>query len=385
MKIVYNITTTATPAGGMERVVVQKANFMAEHFGHEVLIITTDQKDTPSFYPYAPGVRHIDLRLDYMGLSKEKWFIRAYLRYRNTLRKHRRMLTEVLMREKADIVVSMSRDEKEFLYKIKDGSKKVLESHRCLKPRARIELKRSGSLLKKLKIVYRLLHETHLPVHYDSFVVLTEEDKQWWLEKPNVRVIPNPLPFTTNRVSSLDTCRILSIGRISRDKGIDRMLDIWSRIAPCFPEWKLTLIGDVVDHDLIDRINISGLAQSVEVLPTTPHVFEAYQKSSIYIMTSRFEGLPMVLLEAVACGLPIVSYAFKCGPRDVINDGKDGYLIEEDDADMFVKRLSELMGNDALRQRMGSQAKINSERFSMLNVMTRWNDLFIGLTGKENG
>jgi glycosyltransferase involved in cell wall biosynthesis len=383
MKIIYTISTTAAKGGGMERVVVQKANYMADVFGHEVIIITTDHKGQPSFYPFSPKIRHIELDLNYLGLVNEKNFLKSYLQYRKKLREHRSLLEEILMKEKADIVVSMSRDEKEFLYKIKDGSKKILESHRCLKPRAKIEFRRATSWLQRARILYRLRHDSYLPVHYDRFIVLTEEDKQFWLEKPNVEVVPNPLPFTTEQHADYSAKRILTIGRISFDKGIDRLLDIWERVASDFPDWKLSLVGDVVDNQLLDRINASEFRQSIEILPPTPHIFEEYISSSIYVMTSRFEGLPMVLLEAVACGLPIVSYAFKCGPRDVIRDGEDGFLVSEDDADTFVEKLSLLMANDALREQMGLQAKINSDRFSMKNVMNHWNELFMRLSGAK--
>jgi glycosyltransferase involved in cell wall biosynthesis len=380
MKIIYNISTTAAQGGGMERVVVQKANYLADVFGYDVVIITTDQKGQPSFYPFSKKIRHIGLNINYLELPSVKNFFKSYLLYRKKLWQHHRLLKAILLKEQADIVVSMSRDEKEFLYKINDGSRKILESHRCLKPRAKIEYDRAKSFLQRLRIRYRLQHDSHLPVYYDKFIVLTEEDKQFWLEKPNVEVIPNPLPFTTQEHADYSNHRVLTIGRISIDKGIDRLLDIWEQVVSRFPDWKLTLIGDVVDNELADKINASErLLHSVEILPTTPKIFEEYLRSSIYVMTSRFEGLPMVLLEGVACGLPIVSYTFKCGPRDVISDENDGFLVIEDDAGTFAEKLSLLMGNEALRQKMGVLAQLNSQRFSMENVMNRWNRLFTEL------
>jgi len=382
MKIIYNISSTATSGGGMERVIVNKANYLADVLNYEVVLITTDQKKGKSFYPFSKSIRHIDLNINYMDIAKRKWFFQVYFLYRIALVKHRKALTTVLMQEKADIVVSLSRDEKEFLYKINDGSKKVLESHRCLKPRASIEFRRMKSILQKARIIYRLLHETRLPKYYDKFVVLTEEDKTFWSEKNNVVVIPNPLPFETPEKPDLSAKRVLSVGRISIDKGIDRLLSIWSKVCVDFPDWKLSLIGDIVDSELLTQIKELKIEQSVEIIAATRNIFEEYLKSSVYVMTSRFEGLPMVLLEAISVGLPIVSYAFKCGPRDVINDGIDGFLIEEDDENIFVKKLLLLMQDEELRIKIGVQAKINSERFSMENVMQKWHELFKELVEK---
>lgn len=379
MKIIYNISSTATNGGGMERVIVEKANYLSDVFGYEVIIITTDQKGKAGFYAFSAKIRHIDLDINYSDNNLKKTFLYRYFLYRKSLVKHRNKLESVLFQEKADIVISLSRDEKEFLYKIKDGSKKILESHRCLKPRARIEFRQAKSIILKLKVVYRLIHETRLPKYYDKLVLLTEEDARFWEEKPNRIVIPNPLPFSSENVAELNVKRVLSVGRISYDKGIDRLLKIWSKISPQFPDWKLSLMGDVVDKELITMIQELSVSHSVEILPVSQEVLTEYLSSSIYVMTSRFEGLPMVLLEAITCGLPIVSYAFKCGPSDVINDGVDGYLVEEGNSELFIKSLSLLMEDEELRKRMGVNAKINSNRFALDKIMNRWNDLFLSL------
>ncbi len=376
MKIIYNISSTATSGGGMERVIVNKANYLADILNYEVVLVTTDQKNGKSFYPFSEKIRHIDLNINYVDIARTPNFFHMYLLYRKALVKHRKALTTVLLREKADIVVSLSRDEKEFLHKINDGSKKVLESHRCLKPRAPIELRRTKSILQKAKIIYRLLHETRLPKYYDKFVVLTEEDKSFWSEKNNVVVIPNPLPFETEQLPNLTAKTVLCVGRISTDKGIDRLLNIWAKVCVQFPDWKLRLIGDIVDSELLTQLDRLKLTHSVEIVEATRDILKEYQSSSIYVMTSRFEGLPMVLLEAVSVGLPIVSYTFKCGPRDVINDGVDGFLVNEDDEFNFVQKLKSLMISENLRESMSKNAKLNSERFSVKVVMNKWDDLF---------
>ncbi len=382
MKIIYNISSTATQGGGMERVIVDKINYLVEQFGHDILLITTDQKGRESFYPYSPKIRHIELEINYDDIARNNGLLRSYILYRKALKKHRQELEKILKIEKADVVVSLSRDEKEFLYKIKDGSKKILESHRCLKPRAWIEFERTKSWLMKLKILYRLIHESSLPRLYDRFVVLTEEDAKNWREKKNIIVIPNPLPFENVAKPNYASENVLCVGRISKDKGIDRLVDIWYRISADFPAWKLTLVGDIVDRDIITKIEHLHLTDSIQIKTVTPQILEEYLDASICVMTSRFEGLPMVLLEAYSVGLPVVAYAFKCGPRDVIDNSQDGFLVEEGDADDFVEKLGKLMKNSSLRSAMGEKARENSKRFAMDVVMNKWQELFLQLCNK---
>ena len=111
---------------------------------------------------------------------------------------------------------------------------------------------------------------------------------------------------------------------------------------------------------------------------------KAYADSSIYVMTSHFEGLPMVLLEAQATGLPIVSYACPSGPRDIVTDGKDGYLITPYDQDAFKERLIQLMENASLRQAMGQEAVQSAERFTTEAVMRQWETLFQSLVNGKH-
>ena len=184
------------------------------------------------------------------------------------------------------------------------------------------------------------------------------------------------MPFETSENPDLTAKTVLCVGRISTDKGIDRLLNIWAKVSSEFPDWKLRLIGDVVDKELLKQINDLRIDESVEIKKATRNILDEYLDSSVYVMTSRFEGLPMVLLEAISVGLPIVSYTFKCGPRDVINDGVDGFLVEEDDKKTFVEKLKLLMSDEKLRTEMSKQAKINSKRFSEEVVMNKWNNLF---------
>ena len=159
------------------------------------------------------------------------------------------------------------------------------------------------------------------------------------------------------------------------------MLNIYKKIADRATGWTLDIIGDgPLRLALQQQVAQLGLAGQVLLLPPTDDMKALYARSSIVAMTSRYEGLPMVLLEAQACGLPIVAFACQCGPRDVIHDGEDGFLIEGRDEALFAQRLLRLMGDEELRRRMSDRAAAHSESFSEEHIMQQWEQLFTSIT-----
>ena len=219
--------------------------------------------------------------------------------------------------------------------------------------------------------------------YYDRLVVLTEEDRKDWGRKDNIVVIPNALTFYPKESADLSIPRVIAVGRLSAQKGFDRLIAIWAEIEPYFPDWKLTIIGSGELQDTLERqIGLLKL-KSVEICPPRAEIIREYLGSSVYVLTSRHEGFPMVLHEAMACGLPVVAYTCKCGPRDIIQDRQDGFLIEEGDENEFVKRLSQLMADSSLRQKVGNEARRNIIRFALPSVMKKWENLFITLASQD--
>ena len=133
------------------------------------------------------------------------------------------------------------------------------------------------------------------------------------------------------------------------------------------------------DVRILKKVKEHGLEEQFELCPFTKEIQKHYLSASIYVMTSAFEGLPLVLVEAESMGLPLVSYTCPCGPRDIIRDGQDGFLVEPGDKETFAARLRQLIEDEELRRRMGQAAKVNSQRFSLDNVMKQWVDLFAEL------
>ena len=213
---------------------------------------------------------------------------------------------------------------------------------------------------------------------YDKFVVLTEEDKSRWLPKnPNVEYIPNILPFVGEQIANHTRKNVIAVGRLDAQKGFDRLIDIWSLIVNKQSEWTLKIYGEGQDKEMLQKqIDNLGLSKSVQLCGATKDIRSKYLESSIFVMTSRYEGMPMTMLEAKSLGLPVVSYDFPCGPRDLIEDCVDGYIVEEGDKDTFSQKLINLMRNENMRKSFGVKGKENALRYTEDNVMKLWEQLF---------
>ena len=370
MKIVYSIAATYN-SGGMERVLANKANWLVRN-GYEINILTTDQKGRSSFFEFDPRIRFYDLGINYEE-NNGKSFLNKLLHYPFKQWKHKKALKKLLPELKADVVVSMFCNDVSVLPKIKDGSRKVLEIH--FSRFKRQQYGRKG--IWKIADEIRSINDLKVVSRFDRFVVLTEEDRGYWGDLDNVQVIPNARTFVLDRPAELTEKRVIAVGRYCYQKGLDRLIDAWSIVCDSVNDWKLYLVGDGEDRAYLQaQINRLGLSDKIVLGRAETDMKLVYAGASILALPSRYEGLAMVLLEAQAAGLPIVSFECKCGPKDVITDGLDGILVGEGDVDGLAQGLLKLIKDEELRRRMGAEAYKNSERFSEERVMAQWVELF---------
>jgi len=373
MKIVYNILGTYN-SGGMERVLANKANFLAAE-GYEVIIITTDQKGRKPYFDLDNRILQIDLAINYTD-DLESGLIAKFWNYRCRQSKHKNKLNKLLCKLESDVVISMFDHDASFVHKINDGSHKLLEIH--FSRYKKLQYGRKGIW----KILDRLRNEQDLRLakKYDRFIVLTEEDRKYWGKLPNIAVIPNANSFLVPVKAALFHKRAIAVGRLDYQKGFDDLIKIWKIIHMEHPDWILDIYGNgPLKQRLEDLIHILDLQYNVKIHPATNDIQSAYMESSIYLMTSRYEGLPMALLEAQSCGLPMLSYACKCGPSDIISEGINGFLINEGEVLCFADKLKQLIEDETLRKVMGTNAYAMSVLFSEAKVMQRWLNLFNNL------
>ncbi len=375
MKILYCIAGTRH-SGGMERVLANKANWLVQH-GHEVMIATTDQQGGRPFFTLDERISYYDLGIGYEE-NNGKSFLNKLIHYPIKQFRHKKKLNTLLQQLKPDITISMMCNDVSFLPKMKDGSKKILEIH--FSKYKRLQYGRKG--IWRIADIYRSKQEEKQVRRFHRFVVLTEEDKGYWGNLPNIEVIPNARTYNPTTTAMLNTKRVIAVGRYTHQKGFERLIEAWNLICRQHPDWHLDIIGDGEDRPkLQEHIDQHNIESHITLYPPTKNMDAVYQGASIVAMSSRYEGLPMILLEAQAYGLPIVSFACKCGPADVVTDGVDGFLVPEGDVESLAGKLTTVIEDDALRQQMGRAARIASERYAEDVIMKKWIELFERVKG----
>lgn len=370
-KIVYLSPTLCNP-DGLERVLIGQANYLADQLGYEVTIILTDGQGLPYSYPVSPLVRIIQLNIEFYYPQQEGRKRSLFVFYRK-MRQYHRLLEKQLLQIKADIVITTLRRELQFLHKIKDGSRKIGWAHlNCTSYR---QVTFGPWSLRKIFTDIWQNHFYRKLSHLDTLVVLTDEDRATWQKHlDRVVTIPNPLSFQTDEVSHLTAKRVVAVGRYAWQKGFDRLIQIWAKVHPQHPEWQLHIYGrgdrSLFQH-LVDQLH---LTDSVFLHPHESDIESVYQQSSIFAFSSRYEGFGLVLTEAMHCGLPCVSFDCPCGPKDIIHDGKNGFLAHT--SEEFAKKLSLLMREKTLREHMANEARQSSFRYTTDQIMKKWEDLF---------
>lgn len=216
------------------------------------------------------------------------------------------------------------------------------------------------------KIAYRNL---------DNVVLLTNDDRKHYgfLGEKKTIVIPNIRSFKPEVTAALRNKEIITVGRLNHQKGYDILLSFADKLYKKIPDWQITIYGDGEMKDYLAReIKEKGLNDFIIINKPVKNIQEKMLESSIYLMTSRNEGLPMVLLEAQACGLPIISFNCPEGPKDIIEDGVDGYLIPAGDTESMLSRIVQVAESVEVRRKLGQAARIHSEEYSKETITWKW-------------
>ena len=376
-KIVY-CTPALYFAGGMERVLTMKANYFADHFGYDITIILTDGEDKPIFYPLSDKVKVINLNIGF----EELWtcsFIKKIVIYLKKQYLYKKMLKKELMRIRPDITVSMLRREINFINEIKDGSKKIGEIHINRANFRNFESK-DDNLIKKLFAKVWMNDLTNKLKKLDRFVVLTEKDKEAWVELDNVCVIPNPLSFIPQNISKLTEKRVIAVGRYCHEKGYDLLLKAWCIVQNSIADWRLEVFGEGDRSQYEEMISSLNMDRHLCILHgRSSNIQDEFEKSSLAVCSSKFEGFGLVITEAMSCGLPVVSFDCPWGPRAIIHDGEDGLLVENGNVEKLADAIIWMIQHPEMRSKMATKAIENVQRFSIEKIAEKWRSLFDAL------
>lgn len=376
MKLLYFIPALSNH-GGMERVLTQKVNYLAEHLNYEIGVVTTDQKLMPCAFSLSDKVRlfHLDLNFnDHYGQS----LCRKMMSHYSKLVRYKKEIKKILDIEKPDILISLGGKEIDFLYRMKTDARKVCEMHFSMNVRKQFLDSRKHGFVWRLMGNIRTYQLKKVTKKLDRLVVLTNQDKiQWELTHKNVLHIVNPNPLVSVGEKKAENKIVISVGRLDEQKGYSLLIDSWKYVAEKHPDWKLNIFGTgVLEDDLRNKILMVGLEDKVNLKGLSKEIEKEYVSASFFVMSSLYEGLPLVLLEAMGFGLPVVSFDCEWGPREIIQDGKNGFLVPVRDCMKLADKINLMMDNRQLLSEMANEAVKTSKIYDIAIVMNQWDEMF---------
>lgn len=216
----------------------------------------------------------------------------------------------------------------------------------------------------------------------DYVVTLTEKDRNLWKKnlrsiKADIIAIPNPSPYTnTQHKPTLEYKSALAIGRLSYQKGFDILLEVWAKFCENNDDWMLYIVGDGADKNkLLNQAKNLNISNRVELVGSVKNINIYYKMSSIYCMSSRFEGFPMVLLEAQSFGLPIIAFDCDTGPKEIIEGSNAGYVVEAFNTEAFTEKLIKTVNDYTLYEEFVENAIKNSKNFTVPIIIEYWKEI----------
>lgn len=360
-------------SGGIGRVLTERVNYFVEKYNYDIYIIILNQNNNKFYYHLNNKVKIINLNINFDLKAQNTLLNMIYRIYKNKIYKNK--VKKLIQKYQPDFLISMGELDTFFIPSLKDKHLKIIREYHFNKGHRLF--KKNSNLIIKAKNFFMTKYEEYILKKYDKIVILTNEDKKDWNKNYNVSVIHNPLTFNFQKVSKLENKKIISVGRLEEQKGYDILIDVWNIVSKKYPNWILEIYGDGSEKEkLQNKINRFGLEKSFLLKGAVKNIQEKYLESSIYVMSSRYEGFGMVLIEAMACGLPVISFDCKCGPKDIISNNEDGFLIENGNIKEMAKKLEELISDKLKRELFGKNAKKNVQRFSQDKIMRQWKNLF---------
>ena len=378
MKILFVIKSFAMKAGG-ERLMSDKMNYMADQ-GHEIILVTYEQGNHPMAFHLNSSIKHIDLNTRFFSLKRYSLPVRA-IEVLKMKRLFRMRLQKVVDEVKPEIIhtTTYAIHLVDIILGLKTNAKKTIESQVCYE-----------SILKEVDFKGRFLLQDiarlydHITLRrlkgFDAFFALTKGDAaQWKRYVDNIFCIPNPLTSYPKKIENHNVThnRIICAGRLNPQKGFDLLIDSFALVADKCPEWNIDIFGSGDEESFLrEKLREKKLEKRILIHPATDNIYMEFQRSDFFVFSSRFEGWGLVLVEAMACGIPPVSFRCKYGPEDIISDGDDGLLAKDGDIQDLSEKILWMINHPEQRQEMGKKARVSALRFNKDIVVQRWLEIF---------
>ena len=379
IKIVF-IAESLVPHGGTEKILTEKANYLSDNFGYDITIITcTQPNEQPNAFPLSKTVRQINLSIPYYRQYRYRYPKRLWVK-QELNKQLKKAITESILQLNPDITICTAGFKADIINTIGCRAKKITECHEARYfVMADLDRRRTWFSRLYMNLYKRKKYFQTIEKNADVVVTLTEGDKQLWRKAKHVEVIPNFSTMQVSQFSDSTNKRIIAVGRLSPEKGYERLIEIWKSVSPQFPEWSLDIFGEGKLHDELTSTIQNANLKNIHIHNATSDISEEYAKSSICVMSSYLEGFGLVLLEAMKHGIPCVAFDCPFGPGSIIKDDQCGFLVDDSNIPLFAEKLGLLMKNENTRKSFSAAAIERSKDFSVDSIMNKWKQLFENL------
>lgn len=363
-------------SGGMERVLTQKVNWLAAHTDYTITIVTTEPTPTGTpkcYFPLSEKVQVVELNIDF-NADYTKPLLPKYCAHMRRMRAYKRALTEYIVQHGIELCISLGGKEIAFLRHL--PCRTIAEMHFAMDQRRQLIEANHKSLFWSLvgEVRTRQLVQAVKPL--ERLVVLTEADKAAW-EKAgctNVTVIPNPCSLDGQKVSikSAKSKTILAVGRLHEQKGFDLLLQAWKPIEKTYSDWSLRIVGEGPKRAELEAQIESQSLKRVVLAGATNNVLDEYEAASIFVLSSRYEGLPLALIEAMWCGLPCIAFDCPQGPAELLAEDR-GWLVPNGDIAELTAQIAYALSHpeEALKCAQKAQSFAQTT-YSEAAIMPQW-------------